>query len=185
MVKCLGCLIAFALSMAIPRASAALLDGHVVNATYYHPTLSSPVHNGGNQTVGSGIEYPGFWSHFDINLTDYTIVISNFAFSGQITPATFSGIVITDVSGSIPQFVSVSVNSATNHASFTSSRLSFSDDQIFINLQGLWKTEATVLAVDINGGGDPQNGPLVPEPAAVWLTTSGIAVLLLKHRRSS
>lgn len=122
--------------------------GHWVQLRVYYPNLSSPISVPTNAVVGSGPEFdnipplalPGYFlADVTIDLSAYTIDIG-FTRAGNFTfaSATFNGWVLSDVSNSIPGILSVSIDTnVTNLAGFDATRVSFTPEQVAINVQGL------------------------------------------------
>jgi len=85
-----------------------------------------------------------------------------------------NGFRITDVNGTIDDFVGVSINPATNMAGLDASRISFDADNIWVNWQSLSFDPNTIVSLDITA---------VPEPATAMILGLGLAGLTARRRR--
>lgn len=161
------------LLLSIGPAQAAFLEGQTLQVTYFNPDLSTPV-SSANVVVGAGTELNDFSlassGTIDIDILDASIVIRaviNAAF-GNVA---FEGFRFTDINGTIPAFTGVA-----------SSRVTFDDDNLFINLSDLTILRNDFRTFDITFS-DAVVSP-VPEPATLGLIAMGAGLLALGRRRS-
>ena len=136
--------------------------------------------------VGSGTEFIGVYpcwngtSCIDVDLSDTNILATMHYPAnepGDFTRWDFNGIRILDVNGTIPAFISVAINPATNMIGFDASRITFDSDNIWVNWQGLYGRSDTVVSLDVTGAPVDDGGSAVPEPASLLLFGSGMVGL--------
>ncbi len=92
----------------------------------------------------------------------------------------FNGPVVTNLTR--PAFLDVTIDPSTNYSGFNASRLSFTGDQIFVNLANLsinGYIKLNITASDALGGGPSS----VPEPGTIGAAAAGLAGLALALRR--
>lgn len=185
--RALAALIGVALIAATPRADADFLQGKQLSVQVYFPDLNSPVGtpqvftaNGTNEVDFGGSAPGGIIVAANLIVSDTTIEFIYKQASG-FTSAAFNGYVFKDVSPDIPAFTSLAVDPATTLAGFGASRISFTSNQININVSGLAANVGTVLELDLTVA-----APAVPEPASVALLVLGLvpAAALASLRRS-
>ena len=179
-------LVGVALLAAPPRAGADFLQGKQLSVQVYFPDLNSPVGtpqvftaNGTNEVNFGGAAPGGFIVAVGLIVSDTTIEFDYKQASG-FTNATFNGYVFKDVSTDIPAFTSLAVDPATTLAGFGASRISFTSNQINVNVAGLAANVGTVLKLDLTVAAP------VPEPASVALLGLGVipAAALARRRRA-
>jgi hypothetical protein len=157
-------------------ASAAFL-GQTIEGTAHFPTLPPSTTTAGpvQRVVGAGVEFvDGDFNPFSgeqFDFTDTTIIISSFTVLHSA--GGFNGYRFTDIFGTIPDIVSVSIISdRTNYFLTDPGRITWDANNIFINFQGLDLTGAngaqTILGVTFGMAA-------VPLPAALPLFASALA----------
>ncbi|MBI5256572.1 MAG: PEP-CTERM sorting domain-containing protein [Burkholderiales bacterium] len=168
-----------ATALAAVPATAAPLWGSTVNYQYFVPSLVNPYGgaSNGNYVVGAGVEVPHVL--FGVGTMDITAnqLIVDFSIATQFGFAPFNGFVLSDVLGAIDAITGVSIDPTTNMAGFDASRVSFSDDAIAVNWQGLSITPDTRMVLTLNFGA-------VPEPASWGLAGLALFGLAAASRRT-
>ena len=163
-------------------SNAALLDGKTLNVQYFAPNLMSPVSTvySGNLVVGPGVELVdptriNFDASVDFSDTQIKVTyhFTDIDFSGS-----FVGARLNDVLGQIESFSSFTVNSSSTALGFAQSRLSFDQNNLFINFAGYSYKSGTQLVFDI--AAEP-----VPEPETHALMLLGLGAVGWAARRRS
>lgn len=167
-LTCAAALIAAVFFFASP-AHATLLEGKSLGLQHYFPDLSSPYNGGadGNYVVGPAVEVPHFDDGISLDISD-TSLRFQFLMTNKFTPAEFNGMKISDVYDEIDAFTSVSINVLSNFVGFDASRITFDDNNIYLNFQNLVIFSTTVLSLDLNTASQ------VPEPGSIALLASGL-----------
>ncbi|WP_298235316.1 PEP-CTERM sorting domain-containing protein [uncultured Azohydromonas sp.] len=168
---------------AVGSAMAAPLMGSVLNYQYYYPDsgtsyAGTPDVNS-NFIVGPDAE---FYTLTDaIGSMDVTAdqVIVDFSHSGTFGPATFNGWVLTDIFSNIDRFASVTIDAATNMVGLDASRLSFTDDTIALNWQGLAFDADTRVVLNVSTSPFP-----VPEPGSLPLLGAALLGIAFIRRNA-
>ena len=170
-------LLMFVLALGSTLASAQL-TGQTVRAQYYYPDLSAPLSPPADSVVGAGVEVTNFpvvdpRTNIDYSANSIRITYNS---SALWTSAAFSGIVFSDLNGTIPAITGVTLNAATNMAGLDASRISFTADTVSINWQDLPFTAATVVQLDLSFAAAPA-AAVAPVPTlSQW---SLIALILM------
>jgi hypothetical protein len=154
-------------------AHAGLLDSKTITYQYYFPNLSTPYSaaSNGNWVVGAGIEVNNVSNNrATLDLYGSTIYV-DFTTNSAWSPAAFQGFKITDSFGTIDAFTGVTINAGSNLAGFDASRITFDEDHIWVNWQGLSYKPDTVLSLNI----ESPAAVAVPEPASAALVLLGLA----------
>lgn len=157
---------------AAPSIAAPLMGG-TVNYQYYVPTAGSPYGGApnGNYVVGAGVEITQmlFGLAVSLDVTGNQVLI-DFDVSTQFGAAAFNGFALSDALGTIDALTSASVDASSNLAGFDATRVSFTADSLWVNLQGLTVDPDMQLVLNIGFGGGT-----VPEPSSLALV--GLALL--------
>lgn len=176
-----GLFAALAMVATLGSAHATLLTGKTVSFQYAFPSISSAYGSSanGNYVVGSGVEIQngfccGFEGKMDFSDTGFQALFQG---TSSYTSSSFNGFRVSDVFGQIASFTSVTVGAATNMVGFDASRITFDNDNIWINWQGLAFNPNTVVAIELNGGND------VPEPGIIALIGLALAGVAVSRRR--
>lgn len=145
-----------------------LLDGKDVEVSWRYPNKNS-VYLGSTQTVtvSSGKELTRYTpgnETVDVDISDKDILIEIIRPGHPYSNTDFNGYHFRDVSGTIDDFTSVTLNVAgTTHDQMSESRIEFDADNIWINFGGFHLNPCgsgnCTVAVDINGGGG-STGPV-------------------------
>jgi len=130
--------------------------------------------------VGAGIEVPGnFENIYEIDLSDTNILISlpgTCHICGGFTASSFNGLHFFDVNGTIGNITSVTIASNTVEG-FGSERLTFDENNIYLNFASLDPSTSAILSLDI------VTDDAVPEPKAWMLMAGGAAGLIAMRRK--
>lgn len=180
------CFLAILLCAAGQSQAGVLFDGKSVGYQYLFTDISTVFWDGGNLTVGSGIELANLYEGATtgtLDISDTNILVDFNPPSGSIwTEAPFNGFRIYDSLNSLPSFTSVTIDSSTtNMVGFTSDRISLDADNIWVNWQGLEFGDDTVVSLDVNASVNPP----VPEPTtlAIWSVLGGLGMIAARRRR--
>jgi hypothetical protein len=159
--------------------------GHTIQIAHVYPNTSSLFTLLGlpaNFLVGPGVElnYAGAVA-MDISdsTISLTIVPGVTSEPGDGSANSFDGYRFTDTLGSMAAIIGVSINASTSLPGFTANRLSFGDDYIAMNFEGL-STGASTRSVVV----DVQFAP-VPEVSSLALFPVGLLGIGLYFRRNS
>lgn len=161
------------------RAEAGFLFDSI-NADYLYPTQGAVLVDLGTQAVNPIALFNSF-GQTNYGVSDTNIRITSSAVANiNFLPAAFNGVSFTDVTAD-PGITGLVVNPATNLAGFDASRISFTSNTVFVNLQGLVTTPLTVVSLDVRFG-----ATAVPEPPALALAGTGVLLALgcARRRRS-
>jgi hypothetical protein len=168
--------LASALAMAAPASAALDLTGLTLTTGHFFPNLGSSDDGGPfNFTVGTSapVAYGGIADHA-IGASTYNINV--YCGVGCFwTGTSFNGFVMSDAFGVAPAFTSATINPLTSYAGFDASRLTFDENNVYVNLQGLEANGRIVI--DINGGG------VVPEPGTWAMLIVGFGLVGFAARR--
>jgi hypothetical protein len=158
---------ALALVCAVPAQASPLLLGQTVQYQYLFPciTCNYSSASNGNYVVGAGVEVSNIVdSRGTLDISDRNLYF-DFVSGGSFTSSAFNGFRITDIFGVIPSFTGVTINAATNMVGLNASRITFDDNNIWVNWTDLAFNANTVVSLDIEGGG----GNMVPDPGSSLL----------------
>ena len=157
------------------QARAGLL-GDSVDTQYIYPTAGTFYQDLGTLAVNPSATFNSFGQ------TDYTVTDSNITITDvngtpvNFTPAAFNGVTFTDVTRN-PGITGVTIDSSTNLAGFNSSLISFTGDEVSVNLQSLTMLPTSVVSLDLQFSS-------VPEPAThIGAGTAALVGLAYAWRR--
>ncbi len=152
-------------------AHADLFDGKELRFEVVYPTIDAEVIDPLNGTflVGSGpeIHVPGIAT---IDMSD-TNLLGIYGFGFTFASYAFNGYRFSDVNGEIDSFVSVTINPLTTVAGFDASRISFDNDNIWLNMSGLTINAGDSLSIDVSAVA------AVPEPETYAMFLAGLGLL--------
>ena len=159
------------------RAEAGFIND-TIHGYYLFPTTTSV-----NQDLGIATVNPtAFFNNVGINAVtvfNTDMVLSTLVPTDQKTTATFNGFGLLDTTGTFG-ITSFTVDPATNVAGFVASDVTFTSNEVFINIEGLFLTSSEVIQIDFTFA--PSS---VPEPSSLALCgiAGGIALVASWRRR--
>lgn len=177
MSKRLGMWLVLALAMGATQVKAGLMND-TVNGTYFFPDTGTVFSNQGNQVVNPTASFTFLTGlpNVTVNVSD-TSILATFDNPGSYTAGTFNGYVITDLTHSLISGLSL----VTNVSGMDAGRVSFTNDSVSVNLQGLKMSTDSSILLNLNFGQTS-----VPEPSSLVLGSSGLLMLglgMLRRRR--
>lgn len=161
--------------------------GTQMEVGYYTPNTSSPyasaIFTPSSFTVGAGQETVGNVegvTNLFIDFTDNTLSVTFGTILGSPTWNTndFNGIIFTAMSPF--DFESLLVIPSTTMSGFDNSRVSFTDNQILLNWQGLSYIDGTTVNISFTS---PLSPSAIPEPGTLALIGLGIVGLAWRRRK--
>ncbi len=186
------------LACATQTSNAALLGTDLSIETLFQQTSSSTIETIGFLTTATvvepGVEFPSLASTEVVNpplgLTVVDVAINagdafleidfdnvthtGFAFSF------FNGYAFTFDSSLAVTFTGATIDTSVTTLGLTQSDLSFSGNQLFVNVEGLSFNTSTFARINLTSDGGPSTVPL---PAAIWFFGSGLVGLVGVARR--
>ena len=159
---------ALVLLSASSLAARADLLGTTVHSSYLYPNTSTIYSDGGNKVVNPTASF-SLNSGSIMQLVTVTANQIQLGFTGTTgkIPGGFNGIEV-DTVGVAPNIFSATLDaSSILPVGFTSSMLSFTPNEVLINLQGLTVSAADHIVVDVSTS-------VTPEPSSLALLATGI-----------
>ncbi|MEJ5125825.1 fibronectin type III domain-containing protein [Comamonas sp. MYb21] len=158
--------------IALSSIANAQFTGHTIQARHLFPTQSSYYQNPQTAVVGEGVEFTSFGdASTNADLSTFSITLG-FNQDSIWNQAEFNGPEFYDINGTIPKIYGVTLNQASSMPGFDSSRISFDEDHIWVNWQGLHFNPSMKVILDV------RFDPLKPEPVpAVSISNVGDGTL--------
>jgi hypothetical protein len=162
----------------VPVTSSAQWGGGSIQLRRYFPSMAVLLTDHGVAGVGAGVEFPGIggFSHLDVDLLGRGLDIAHVdATPRMFAPAIFNGYRFTDVGGTIPPFLAVTVHPSTSFGGFDLSRVTVTADDIWVNLEAMSLGLGDVIALNVITA--------APEPVTAVMVAAGLAALGALVRR--
>jgi hypothetical protein len=166
------------------QASPTGLVGDTLQAGLFNQSTTEPLRLIGplvQEVVSSdGTAFPGFsYGEMNLNMTDSEIILNNFYTSDRFTLASFSGVIITDLTKT---FATVSLDAATNMLGLTSSNIKIEGNTLSVNLAGFSFTPSTQVILNVTTAPAVS---AVPEPETCSLLLAGLGLIGFMGRRKA
>ncbi len=155
--------------IALSSIAHAQFTGHKIQVRYLVPDQSTEFEGPQTAIVGGGLEFTSIaGDRINADLSDSSITLG-FNRSQTFNGLPFNGPEIFDVDGTIPNIIGVTVNESTSMPGLNASRISFDEDHIWVNWQGLPYGPSMKVILDVQF-----EQPKAPEPVqAVTMPTVG------------
>lgn len=150
---------------------AVVFEGQVIRMSHEAPSFGVLYTGPQDAVVGPGVE-GNFYPPYTIDVSDTSILI-DFAQNSTWGAASFNGIRIFDLNGTVPSLTSVTLT-ATNMPGFDQARIIFDSDNVWLNFQSLPWNSSHFIVVSVQA---------VPEPSTYINFLAGMALIFLLRRR--
>lgn len=165
-----------------PASAATDFSGSTLNFSYRFPTFAT-VYSSADYLVGPGVEVLDVAGDpaVTLDISGNTLLV-NFFRTATWSNFAFNGWILSDQMNSVDDITGVTINPATNLASFNSSNIVFTADSITVNWAGLSWDPTTSLLLDVTFGSG------VPEPSTwgmMLLGFGGVGYSMRRRRRAT
>jgi hypothetical protein len=157
----------------IPVTSSAQWGGGSIQLRRFFPDMATLLTDHGAAGVGAGAEFPGVGSfgQLDVDLLGRGLDIVHVDGTPRMfAPAAFNGYRFTDVGGTIPTFVAVTVHPSTSVGGFDLSRVTVTANDVWVNLEAMTLGPGDVIALNVITA--------IPEPATAGLLSVGLVAVV-------
>jgi len=182
--NCIGVVASVAYAMlslltpVVSHASPTLFAGHRLGFQWYYSTLDHPHDPPAVIEVTPTGSFYIDHSQSTLTVSDNQIRFeSSINFSTHFNGGPFNGFVLTDIDGTIGNLDSFVIESETNLAGFSDSRVTLSANSIAVNFQNLSNRPGMLVVLSVAGHSVPEPSPLTLAAAAA------IAILLSRTTR--
>jgi hypothetical protein len=152
----------------LPTVASAQLTGSVLRLEHRYPFIGTTYAGPFSATVGAGVEFTDIISAYSVDVSDVGLRVGSFLYRDAFASGAFNGFVLFDPDNSVTDFLSVQLL-GTNIAGFDASRITFDDDNIWLNFESLPFAEDSYVEVVISS--------TVPEPSTLLLLLACLGVL--------
>ncbi|MCS4295177.1 hypothetical protein M2375_003419 [Comamonas sp. BIGb0152] len=158
--------------VALSSIAHAEFSGHKIQIRYLFPEQSTQYEAPQTAVVGGGVEFTSVCDgNFNADVSASSITLG-FNTSSIWNNTSFNGPEFFDVEGTIPKIYGVTVNESTSMVGLDASRISFDEDHIWVNWNGLNFNPSMKVILDV------QFQPPKPEPVpAVSISNAGDGAL--------
>lgn len=131
----------------------------------FFPNLDTLVEDATIATVGNGVEFnrassdsdpttPGFVGGYNIDITRNSIVYETVPSptnspTSNFNDADFNGFLFTDISNTLPAITNVTIDSSATNFDVEASDITFTEDTISINFEGISYTPGEIVKLDV------------------------------------
>ena len=151
-------------------------EGKEIQLETFSPNKETPISNKLVVTVGEGFEFTDLDNqelsganlvdtHIDFSVNSILLDFSESTPSTRFGSATFNGYIFTDVSGAIPKISNVTIDETITTLGLDSSDITFTEDTIEVNVEGLRFNTNTIAKLDVEFGDILANGQI---KGTVW-----------------
>lgn len=135
--------------IALSSIANAQFTGHNIQVRSMYPDQSSQFRPPQTAVVGGGVEFPSYnGGNFNADVSAFSITLG-FINNSTWTSANFNGPEFFDVDGTIPKIVGVKLNEASSMPGLDASRITFDEDHVWVNWQGLLFNPSMKVILDV------------------------------------